>query len=147
MPVPAVPTASEAVRPFAPTTSSVLPSAVIAEERIDELIVSPVANEAVMIAVASISPATISAARPRPAAGVADAEAEEDAIPQREHRDDCEQDHHEHREHFRERADRDPEQLLHGLPRGRWCLRDDDVVRLATRRRPEEHHVGQLLDL
>ena len=63
--MPEEPTASEAVSPFAPTTSSVLPSAVIAEERIEELIVSPVANEAVMIAVPSISPATIKAARPR----------------------------------------------------------------------------------
>ena len=58
------PAASAASTPFAATTSSVWPSAAIADERIVWLIVSPVASAAAMIAVPSIRPTTISALRP-----------------------------------------------------------------------------------
>ena len=51
--------------PLAPMISSVFPSAVVADERIVWLMVSPVAKAAEMIVVPSISPTTISAVRPR----------------------------------------------------------------------------------
>ena len=58
------------------------PSAATAVERIVWLIVSPVASAAAMIVVPSIEPATISAVRAGPAAHVAHAEPEEDAVAQ-----------------------------------------------------------------
>ena len=101
--------------PFAPTTSSVLPSAEVAEERIDWLIVSPVASDAVMITVASINPTTISAARPRRRLTFRTPSRKKTRLRDASTRPRPEQQQQDDHERHCERADRDPEQLAHAI--------------------------------
>ena len=115
MPVPAVPTASEAVSPFAPTTSSVLPSAAVAEERIDWLIVSPVASDGGEDHRRQHQPDHDQRGAAPPPARVPDTEPEEDPVAQRKHHHHPEQQQQRYRQHLCERADRDPEQLAHAI--------------------------------
>ena len=147
MPVPAVPTASEAVSPFAPTTSSVLPSAAIAEERIDWLIVSPVASDAVKITVASINPTTISAARPRRRLAFRTPSRKKTRLRSASTTTTASSSTSSTANTSASEPTGIPNSLLTPSPSRDRRLRDDHVVGLATRRRAVHHEIGHLLDL
>ena len=135
--------------PRAATTSSVGPSAWTAAERMVWLIVSPVASAAVMIAVPSMSPSTIRALRPRPAASIADAEPEEDPVAEREHGDRAQR-RREHGDRARRPVNRPGCQTTcpcvssSGAATHR-CVGERDLVGLPTGRRAEHRH--ELRDL
>ena len=107
---------SGASTPRAATTSSALPSAATAVERIVWLMVSPVARAAAMIVVPEHRAGDDQGCARRASPGVADAEPEEHAVARREYGDHAERDAECSREDERDVVDRESEELVHARP-------------------------------